>query len=335
MTLSRIWLLLQIVGTVILVVLLARDFDWSSFLEVIGGVTPWFYAWSLGLLLIGQVLYAVKWWVVLSGMGVHIPFSRVFGQYMISLFFGNFLPTSIGGDVARIYYLGQREGYLTIGASVFVDRCLGLLWISALATIFSWSLSISSPQFVLARDLLTACFALGVLGLAVLLTVPVRLLSLRALGMPWLPPGIGERIRGLTLQVRGAARQPLVLLQVLVVVAVYFGLLGVVYQSFFLRTLGERVELLPVLCGLLAIAVISNLPITISGIGLREQLHYVIFAAVGIPKEAAVAISLLIFSQLLLLSIIGGGLWLRARVTRLADAAPAEPDLGDASGAVR
>ena len=47
--------------------------------------------------------------------------------------------------------------------------------------------------------------------------------------------------------------------------------------------------------------------------GLREALHSILFAPVGVPREGAVAVSVLVFSQLLLLSAPGLLLWLRQR----------------------
>ena len=64
---------------------------------------------------------------------------------------------------------------------------------------------------------------------------------------------------------------------------------------------------------LFGMAIFINVPISVNGIGLREQLHALLFAALGLSKEVSVGISLLVFSHTLLLSLVGCGLWLRAR----------------------
>ncbi len=64
---------------------------------------------------------------------------------------------------------------------------------------------------------------------------------------------------------------------------------------------------------LVAIAILSNIPISVNGIGLREQLHYLLFASLGVSKELAVGISVIVFSQFLILSVLGGLVWLRLR----------------------
>ena len=42
--------------------------------------------------------------------------------YYIGLFFNNFLPGSVGGDVVRIYYLGKKTGVSTATTSVLFER---------------------------------------------------------------------------------------------------------------------------------------------------------------------------------------------------------------------
>ena len=69
----------------------------------------------------------------------------------------------------------------------------------------------------------------------------------------------------------------------------------------------------PILLVLIAIGVLSNIPVSVNGIGLREQLHYLLFASLGVSKELAVGISIIVFSQFLILSVFGGLVWLRLR----------------------
>lgn len=58
-------------------------------------------------------------------------------------------------------------------------------------------------------------------------------------------------------------------------------------------------------------SVLSNVPISINGLGLREQLHVLLLEPLGVPKEVAVAISLLLFGHLLIASAAGGIVWWR------------------------
>jgi len=67
---------------------------------------------------------------------------------------------------------------------------------------------------------------------------------------------------------------------------------------------------------LLSIGVLANVPLTVNGIGLREQLHYLLFASLGLPKEISVSISLLIFANILIMSLAGYVLWIKLRLEK-------------------
>jgi uncharacterized membrane protein YbhN (UPF0104 family) len=43
-----------------------------------------------------------RWRVLLDAQGVHVPRSRLLSSYLVAIFFNNFLPSNIGGDVVRI-----------------------------------------------------------------------------------------------------------------------------------------------------------------------------------------------------------------------------------------
>lgn len=301
----------QAIVTMALLVMLFRRFDWVRFGEVLRQMSLWFYAGSLLALAFGQLLYAFRWRMVLSGMGIDVPYGEVLRQYFIGIFFSNLMPTAVGGDAAKVYYLGQRSGYVPIGASVFVDRFLGFLWLAAIGAVLAWAVAASSPVLVLNRQLLSL-FAVAFLS-AVLVAwlVPVERVLPRLVPARWgaWTTGVGEFV---TLVRHGACR-PLTVITSGAVVAGYAWLITVVYQQHFTASGLAAVAMLPVMLVIVSMSIFVNVPISVNGIGLREQLHVLLFTAFGVPKEVAVTISLLLFSHTLLLSLVGGGLWLKAR----------------------
>ncbi len=72
-------------------------------------------------------IMAGRWQKLLEGYNHSVPVSRLTGFYLIGLFFNNFLPTSIGGDVVRIYKIIEETEDRTSGfASVIIERVLGI-----------------------------------------------------------------------------------------------------------------------------------------------------------------------------------------------------------------
>jgi uncharacterized membrane protein YbhN (UPF0104 family) len=68
---------------------------------------------------------------------------------------------------------------------------------------------------------------------------------------------------------------------------------------------------LAMLAAVTATTVLSNIPISLNGLGLREHLHISLLTPLGIVAENAVAISLLLYAHLMVASAIGLAFWLQ------------------------
>jgi glycosyltransferase 2 family protein len=106
-------------------------------------------------------------------------------------------------------------------------------------------------------------------------------------------------------------RRPWVAITALAIVCAYSIVLAGVYRGFLGSASGGGPALLPLLAVVAMIPVLTSVPITVSGLGLREQLHVVLLAELGVGREEAVGISLLLFGHVLLLSAVGAVLWVR------------------------
>lgn len=311
MTRSRSGLLLQVVFTVVLLGLLFRGFDWDRFHGLVAGTPAWLYACSFLVVVAGKVLYTWKWQLVLRAMGLRVPFSRLVQQYVIGVFFSNFLPSTVGGDWARIYYLGRERGYPDMAASVFMDRFLGLFSLTVLGTVLAWLLAPPAVIFTAGRQILTVL--LGVFVVAFLVAGRVRGERVGAL-LPSAGRLMAQVQAGVTRfldQTRVVIRHPATILGVMGIVLLYASLVSAVYLGFFRASTDVDPSFWPILAAVMIISVLSNVPVTINGIGLREQLHFLFFAALGLPKEVSVSLSLLMFVHVLVISLAGCWLWLR------------------------
>jgi uncharacterized protein (TIRG00374 family) len=311
-SLRRLAFAVQLVVTAVLLVLLLRRFDWVSFQSAFSRIPLWFYLSTFGVVAGAQALYVFRWWLVLAAMGFHVPFLKLAEQNLLGIFFNNFLPTMIGGDAARVYYLGREEGYATVATSIVVDRGLGFLSTAACGTALVWWLDITTPAFLVARQMLTVLCAVLVAGLAVAMTFRLAPLvaRLRRVALLQRVADVLELVRK---SGRPLRRRPGAILIVLAISFVYYLPSGWIYQSYFGLAGGLFVPYPAILLALIAIAILSNIPISVNGIGLREQLHYLLFGSLGVSKELAVGISVIVFSQFLVLSVFGGLLWLRMR----------------------
>jgi hypothetical protein len=179
-------------------------------------------------------------------------------------------------------------------------------------SVLVWWLNITTPAFVVARQVLTVLCAVLLAGLAAALTFRLAPMVALLRRVPLLGR-VAETLELVRKRGRPLRRRPGVILAVLLAAFLYFLPFGWAYQTYFRLSGGIAVPYEGVLLALIAIAILSNIPISVNGIGLREQLHYLLFGSLGVSKELAVGISVIVFSQFLVLSVFGGLVWLRLR----------------------
>jgi len=100
-------------------------------LREIGGVllelNLWIFAASLGLYVFSQVIFAVRWSLLLRVQSINIGLPVIIRLHFMGLFYNNCLPTSVGGDFLRAWYVTKHtDKKLQAALSVFVDRAVGL-----------------------------------------------------------------------------------------------------------------------------------------------------------------------------------------------------------------
>jgi uncharacterized membrane protein YbhN (UPF0104 family) len=122
---------------------------------------------------------------------------------------------------------------------------------------------------------------------------------------------LAERAQRFRHDMAGAARRPQIILQSAAVVTIYFLALTAMYRLFFEINGAAHPPFLTLLTAVTTASFLSNLPVSVNGLGLREQLHVLLLQPLGVPREAAVGISLLIFAHLLVSSLFGLLFWLR------------------------
>ncbi len=75
-----------------------------------------------------------KWKVILDLKGEKQSYISLFKVYCIGYFFSNLLPSTIGGDVVRSYYVGERiSNHAHSAVAIFIERFSGVLLLFFLA----------------------------------------------------------------------------------------------------------------------------------------------------------------------------------------------------------
>ncbi len=253
-----------------------------------------------------------RWQVLLAAQHVSVPARTLSESYWVALFFNNFLPSNIGGDVLRIADTARAAGSKTLATTVvFVDRVLGaiaLIAVATLGTLGARALGVDVPGIGWLE-----VAALAGLFVALPIFLAPRLLDamlgpLRALGHP----RVTDRL-ALLQQALGRFRsQPSVLVGALggaVVVQ------GVVVAFYTLTAWSLSIPLPLALAGVLVPVsmVVQMAPVSINGFGVREAVFSFFFVRFGLGVEAGVAVSLLGTALIMVFSLGGGALFLFRR----------------------
>ncbi|MDO8473609.1 MAG: lysylphosphatidylglycerol synthase transmembrane domain-containing protein, partial [Dehalococcoidia bacterium] len=287
--------------------------DLGKLWNVVSGASIFFLAIGILTVVLAVVVSAYKWQRLLSVQGVVAPLPKLFVFYLVGLFFNNFLPTNIGGDVMRIADVAKLSGKAAEStASVIAERLLAAFALALTAAIglaLSYNVSGAFRWWVVGIFGVTLSiillFAIGRVreALGRRIKLPEKFAIRRRLG------GVGSSM-GACLRDRGNVAWVVfysMVFQLTVVLVTYFIFLAlgshVPADIGLWRLFIYCVAFIPI------ISALQMLPISISGFGVREGAYVYFFGAVGIASETAIAASLLFWILVALVSLAGGAIF--------------------------
>lgn len=104
-----------------------RGEDLAKVADVLLGIKLWVFAASLALWVLSQVVFVARWCLLMRAQSIYIGFWTAFNLNLLGIFYNNCLPTAIGGDLVRAWYVtNHTDKKLEAALSVLVDRAVGL-----------------------------------------------------------------------------------------------------------------------------------------------------------------------------------------------------------------
>ncbi len=275
------------------------------------------FAISMALNLVG----CLKWRLFL-GVGAQVGLGRLFSIYLIGRFFSNFLPTMVGGDVARAYLLGRALGSQSRSAvSVIMERATGLVGLMVVVLV-----STALNPGLLARPEI----ALSILGAAIGCGLLLLAFFRPALGLRLAPrlaklPGLGRLAPRITAFIEKlvAFRHAHRLLVLGLLYSIGFHLLTCLNVYVACLSIGFHPRLLDVMVITPVILLLTMIPVSPNNIGWWEWCFSMLLIGAGGTANEGLAVALVIRAILLLNSLLGGLLFLRERASR--EPLPAAP----------
>ncbi|MBR4347475.1 MAG: flippase-like domain-containing protein [Fibrobacter sp.] len=252
----------------------------------------------------------LQWKLLLERQGVHLSYGHLLKLYYVGLFFNNFMPGNVGGDVKKVYDIRMQGGQDTVGAGLtatFFDRLYGLFFV----TLFALAMGVlffvhdeAQRSFIWPSIWIFLGFCAMFAGLC---SRRIGRLCTSVMSR-FLPQSIGERLvhmferfthfRSFKLWCQ-ISLLSFVTQSLRIFVHFYCGL-----------AVGVALSISWYFYYIPLVAIVSALPISIGGFGPRELLAQTLFARAGVASLESVVIQLLAYFVSLILSLFGAFVFL-------------------------
>ncbi len=303
-----------LVSSGILYVLFSRV-DLAVFWQMASEMPVALIVFSIVLFFAIQFTSVCRWTLVLRKDvdAGDVRFKDIFSMYFIGMFFNNFLPTLVGGDVIKSYYLFKltKKGGLSV-ASILIDRYSGftaLMGITLVSLVAGWRVvrSAGGVELVAVFVLIIGAFVLGSAFLWIE-ALHGRLVGL--LGKIHLM-GLNKKMDTLyKALMKYKARKDLLIRIFLLSLLVQGG--GIVLHIILGKGLGMDVPVLYYFLFVPLSVTASMAPVSLAGLGIREGVLVFLFTKAGATQEQALGMGLLYFIIVVCVSLVGAVAYVRA-----------------------
>jgi uncharacterized membrane protein YbhN (UPF0104 family) len=300
----RAFFIRLLVGLTMIGVILATT-DLGQLGRVVRGIDPKWVAASLVLQFAAALIWAARWEALLEIYAMPVRFFRLFKALYIGMFLNNVLPTSVGGDVYRSYYILDEKKMLRRSIFVtFLERLIGVIMLACIGGI-ALGIHLLKSRDVNGAFLTTLALPLAIVGAVALLQPNVyqffnRLIFPSGRGpLSTIRAQLGAALR--TFDSSGASKWKVYVLSFVM------QLCGVVLYYCVGRSLGIMLGLWQYVLLVPIVVILTLVPISFNGLGLREGGLIFVATALGLDlsNSQAVALGLMVVAVMMLSSLLG------------------------------
>ena len=271
--------------------------------QAFSAINPFLFVLAILCFAFSGVLGSLQWYLLLRHHDLNIKYQEVLGHYFSGLFFNNFLLSYIGGDAVRIFAVGRKTQQVTVAISTtLADRAIGFFMLSGMSVIAFFAVAgiEKSKMFPVIGGifvLVLLCFSF------IIFRKPGNIIG--RLLKKIFPAKIYDAFRNIYYELRSLRSEPgMAVLYLLISFCVQF--LRIIVHYLCALSIGITLGFYYFLILIPLVAIAASLPISIGGIGVREQSAEVLFRAVGLAPGLATTMELLAFASGIVASIPGG-----------------------------
>ena len=291
--------------------LFLRQTDWAAVWNSLRRVDPAWFAAALGGFLVNVLVQSYRWGLCMT-VESRPSYARRVQLLFASRVFNNLGLGALGGDVYRTVRIARAHGAARSAFSVALPRFTNLIsaaMLPALCAVLAWDLFAQNPWFRLVFWMSLTSWPAALL----LLMLPLyrgRIASV-------LERHKWDRLaHGLKSAIFTSSN-----LLALVSSALLFQVVAVLVHLFVAYALGWPLGWREVLIVSPCTMLLTALPITVNGVGVREACYVIGFGFFGVIEAQALAFSAIMYVCQTLITLAGGGVLLAERFQRGASTA--------------
>lgn len=263
---------------------------------------PAWIALALGLLTTQVALLAVRWRKIAAACGANLAFAPALQLSFIATFFNQVLPSTVGGDGARIWLLARKgAGWARATYSVLIDRIVGVFALALIViACLPWTFElIHDPT---ARTVLLMIGFGAVAGAVIFVLIGTRF---RQLLDRWtLTQHLSAASRVAATLCGSFHSIPIFAYSI----AIHFVTIAAAWCC--IKTIALPVSFPQILFLMPPVLLVSTIPISIAGWGVRESSMIVAFAFAGLAQSDGLALSILFGAASFVVGAAGGIVWI-------------------------
>jgi hypothetical protein len=298
-----LWIIVKAAITITLLYLAFGRTNFDVLGERLNRLDPGWILAAIAVVGIQVLLLSVRWRAIAIHCGASLPLARSLRLTMIGVFFNQILPSTIGGDGMRIWLFARDgAGWSKATHSVLLDRFIGVLALAVMVVAgLPWALELirdpvgRSALFVIGFGSIGASLAFIALGY-------IRSAWLQR----WWP---SRQVTQMAATMREVFASPTTGAQV-IVVSLLIHVLTATIAWCAAQAVAAPFDFVSALLLIPPVILISTIPISIAGWGVRETAMVLAFGYAGLVESDGLIVSIVYGIAIFTVGIIGGIVWL-------------------------
>ncbi len=280
--------ILKILISLFLIFFVLRQIDFSEIYNNIANFSLLTCCLVVFGYFLGQCLSAYKWNLIAQNISINSKYFNAFNSYFKGMFINAFGLGIVGGDVSRAIFLDRKNTKLA-GASVIIDRAHGLGILALIGLFFSFISKKQIPHFKIIF-LIQLGVTLSVLC-AWTFSSKLSFISKKIkLNLDFFPKNLG-------------------FISKISLISLAFHIFQIFLHWLIITSFGKEVSFLFLLAAIPCINILTSLPISWQGLGVREVAYITFFSPTFLSKAECATMGAIWLIAVCITSCVGGGLF--------------------------